>query len=454
VEACAQATEALRARLDGEYWAEMERRAAADPLTRDLPRGPEDAADAEERVVYWRPNENNDHMPYRAVCGRHGKRGWGWCRACVECASETQGTTDYCVAHGGGKRCQHTDEVTGAPCGKAAHGATDYCVVHGGGFRCEVPDAHSGEPVPPHAEYRLSTDASLRLGNGQTQLCPEYAGLRCCMSCLKRLDPTNVAVTLCVRKEHLVVSAIAQELNKRGRGDLVWGINAVLRHDCATGPSLRRADLEFRFAERFILIFENDEHQHKGPGYTTSCHHAKLAGHLADRGASAFTKAEDALWDPPHPPDHVLEALKDTDRDTFAMRELRAKRAKATTRVLRNYSARSRAAGRSDGGVVVAPKLCVLQWNCDAFVAADGTKVGSLTHHTGTKARKDERDWMAIKPTKRFPAAISLLVDEILELERLNKEDDSWFDGLKELTVVYRRYDGCDAQTGRGRPVE
>jgi len=61
---------------------------------------------------------------------------------------------------------------------------------------------------------------------------------------------------------------------------------------------------------------------------------------------------------------------------------------------------------------------------------------------------------MAIKPTKRFPAAISLLVDEILELERLNKEDDSWFDGLKELTVVYRRYDGCDAQTGRGRPVE
>ena len=58
--------------------------------------------------------------------------------------------------------------------------------------------------------------------------------------------------------------------------------------------------------------------------------------------------------------------------------------------------------------------LYVLQWNCDDFVAADGTKVKPLTSHTGTKERKDGRDWMAIKPTKLFPKAI--LSDEALLL--------------------------------------
>jgi hypothetical protein len=90
---------------DGEYWAEMRRRAEADPLTRGLPLGPKDAADAEAGVVYWRPNYMSDHMPYRVVRVSAGKRGVGWTRACVECATKAVvakfggGLSLYCQAH-------------------------------------------------------------------------------------------------------------------------------------------------------------------------------------------------------------------------------------------------------------------------------------------------------------------------------------------------------------------
>jgi len=41
---------------------------------------------------------------------------------------------DYCVAHGGGPRCQHDG------CTKAVKG--DYCVAHGGGPRCQHDDCN------------------------------------------------------------------------------------------------------------------------------------------------------------------------------------------------------------------------------------------------------------------------------------------------------------------------
>jgi hypothetical protein len=37
------------------------------------------------------------------------------------------GGTQHCVAHGGGKRCQH------AGCSKSARGDTEHCIAHGGG---------------------------------------------------------------------------------------------------------------------------------------------------------------------------------------------------------------------------------------------------------------------------------------------------------------------------------
>ena len=55
-------------------------------------------------------------------------------RRCREesCSKQAQGGRDYCVAHGGGRRCQHKG------CSKAAAGGgTIHCKAHGGGRRCQ-----------------------------------------------------------------------------------------------------------------------------------------------------------------------------------------------------------------------------------------------------------------------------------------------------------------------------
>ena len=38
----------------------------------------------------------------------------------------------YCVAHGGGRRCEHDN------CSKVAQSGTKLCVAHGGGRRCQT----------------------------------------------------------------------------------------------------------------------------------------------------------------------------------------------------------------------------------------------------------------------------------------------------------------------------
>ena len=63
---------------------------------------------------------------------------------CAEfsCTKWAQGATNFCIAHGGGRRCSQEG------CGKSAIGATDFCVAHGGGTRCpnciDWPDSRSG----------------------------------------------------------------------------------------------------------------------------------------------------------------------------------------------------------------------------------------------------------------------------------------------------------------------
>jgi hypothetical protein len=52
------------------------------------------------------------------------------------CLKSAQGDTGFCKAHGGGKRCQEEG------CTKSARGDTGFCVAHGGGRRCQ----HAGCP--------------------------------------------------------------------------------------------------------------------------------------------------------------------------------------------------------------------------------------------------------------------------------------------------------------------
>ena len=169
-EACAAAVEALRARIDGEYLQETERRAAADPLTRGLPRGPEDPAEAEEGEVYWRPNEKNNHMPFRAVRVSAGKqRGARWIRACTECASKAEqakfggGTSLYCEAH--------VPEEDRCPCTDFT-GLRVHCQI------CRGKDAEAAGKVAPALGHLCSRCQDTRLAakrlvsNGGNGLCP------------------------------------------------------------------------------------------------------------------------------------------------------------------------------------------------------------------------------------------------------------------------------------------
>ena len=227
-----------------------------------------------------------------------------------------------------------------------------------------------------------------------------------------------------------MVAGIVEALHARGRGDL----SGKLTHDCAAGPSRRRADLALRPSTRFLLDYENDEHQHVDR--TTSCERRKLAGHMADHGAPAYTDAEGKLWDPPHPSDLELEALRGTARDTPALERLRLDRRRATQRVLRDYAVAKRGLGE---GEVLAPKLHVFRGNCDGFVAADGTKVGALFYSTGDKAQDAA---MRLKPTKAFAPAVARIADRFIALCDA-QADDAWFEARPELTVEYYRYDGC-----------
>ena len=409
-----KALDALVASTEAKKAAKLHELAQQRDHTRDLPLFPSNAADAEPRTAYYgaklykeRSAEVKEFVPERYV---RGSAGPGKFRM------------NACCRHGIGALHACTKVVFGG-------GDRPNCIAHGGGPRCAVEGAHLPEidekGYAPLAEHVLTEKCVF---NGFAK--PEWAGTRCCMGCLKRLEPTHEAVRVLVHKEHLMVAGIVEELHARGRGDLV----GRLVHDCAAGPSRRRADLALRPSPRFLLDNEIDEHQHKDR--ETSCERRKLAGHMADHGAPAFTEEEGKLWGPPHPSDEDLDALRGTARDTPAMERLRLARKRATQRVLRDYAAARRGLGE---GEVLAPKLHVFRTNVDEFVAFDGTKVGALFHSTGDKALDAV---MRLKPTKAFAPAIKRIVDRLIALCDA-QADDAWFEARPELHVEYFRYDGC-----------
>ena len=109
---CIKATNALRKKIDDAYWAHCTLLAEADQLTKGLPRGPDDAADAEPKKLYWRPNKQNEHKPFRAVRGSVGEQGFRWKAACQhgQCTNVAQqavkdGPLEFCQKHGG--HCPH-----------------------------------------------------------------------------------------------------------------------------------------------------------------------------------------------------------------------------------------------------------------------------------------------------------------------------------------------------------
>ena len=328
-EACVRATEALRARLDAEYWAEMERRAAADAHTRDLPRGPDDAADAEEGVVYWRPNEQNGHVPYRAVRGWHSRAsgGWIWTRACVKCAAKATsrqlggGLSLYCRAHVPSEdRCPHgeSSSMLRVDCqicrardteaaGKAAGKLTKFC------GRCQdtalsakrrVRNGGNGLCVP--CESTLTEEA---LEAGAEGLAPakSQSWEDLCLDMLVKLVPHGVEMRDSMT--HMIGSLLSKKRKVRAvRAGAPRGIGALggaAGQDCDTDKQ-RRPDLLYvlRHPEtgRIVccIVVEIDEHSHSDPNYETGCElgrcddlhqalsiHAQREGFVNDRAGHA-----------------------------------------------------------------------------------------------------------------------------------------------------------------------
>lgn len=96
------------------------------------------------------------------------------------CVKLAQGATNYCKAHGGGKRCS-----TGG-CTKSAQGATDYCKRHGGGKRClgkgcKNSAAGSTEYCSGHGGgKRCATKGCNKSAVGATDCCKRHGGGKRC----------------------------------------------------------------------------------------------------------------------------------------------------------------------------------------------------------------------------------------------------------------------------------
>ncbi|THU51600.1 hypothetical protein C4D60_Mb06t32720 [Musa balbisiana] len=76
------------------------------------------------------------------------------------CAKGAEGSTPFCKGHGGGKRCSFQG---GGVCPKSVHGGTFFCVAHGGGKRCAI----------------LGCTKSAR---GRTSFCVRHGGGKRCKS--------------------------------------------------------------------------------------------------------------------------------------------------------------------------------------------------------------------------------------------------------------------------------
>ena len=321
----------IQARMDAEFWSEMESRAAADPLTCGLPRGPKDAADAEPGKLYWQPN--NQNIPHRvlSVANSYSSSGRTWRSACAECASIAvpiklgSGTGLYCNAHVPmADRCPHSDRLT----------LRTKCVI------CRAKDAEEAGKVASKPKFTCTRCESTLLGpkrlvrNGGNGLCvtcemtlreeAREAGAEGLAPekvkswedhCLDMLIPL---VPHGIESRDSMTHMIGTLLSTKRKVRRVRVGDGVAAQDCDTTKQ-RRPDLLYVLRHpqtgRIVacIVVEIDEHSHSHPSYTVECElgrcddifqalsvHAQREGFLDDRQGHAHP---DAL----HPVVYVLK---------------------------------------------------------------------------------------------------------------------------------------------------
>ena len=130
-----------------------------------------------------------------------------------------------CIAHGGGRRCQHEG------CGKGASGATDFCISHGGGDACAVAGCERARAVRGLCGYHSGRNAKKELcvtpgcrrkaiGDGR---CRVHGGVRVCTheTCRNRARARGVCAKHDERRE--------QHTHDRGAGRLLLRFEIWIR---------------------------------------------------------------------------------------------------------------------------------------------------------------------------------------------------------------------------------
>ena len=113
---CENETEILRIKCEERFWKRSYELVEADPHLRGLPLGPSDAADAPQRVVFWRPCRLNSYEPKRVVsiCSPR-KSGAQWVRACALCPNVKcqQGSNGiFCKRHSNQNESSDDDSIS------------------------------------------------------------------------------------------------------------------------------------------------------------------------------------------------------------------------------------------------------------------------------------------------------------------------------------------------------
>lgn len=151
-----------------------------------------------------------------------GTPGAGRICSIVNCFKFAQGSTSFCVAHGGGKRCSEKNCIRSArggqfcsmhgggkrclfpECIKSAIGSTNYCISHGGGKRCLFKACSKSAIIPTlfckahGGGKRCQYPECKKSAQGTTNFCVMHGGGRRCteIGCTKSAFGTsNVCVS-------------------------------------------------------------------------------------------------------------------------------------------------------------------------------------------------------------------------------------------------------------------
>ena len=389
----------LYKQVHDEYDAIVMERVRADPLTRDLEKGPDDVSTANPRKAYWVCSGHTNYYPTRMVAIKGGRQKFKWQKACIKCDidnasaanAESNNVSPIPVCNAHGARCKHENPTHTCMTCNIGKKRMHFC----------------------SADCGVMIDAKRRISKG---------GSGFCSSCdpVEKAKRQKAGNEIFVSKEQFF--AIENERHfPELEAESVDGV--VCDSTIGTGASRRRTDLatclvDPRSSTEFVQIDECDEapHLRGGKCYDRDGVLGKLSGHFSDLGAPSIPKEEaDQLDSTP---------LTDEERS--------GKIQNAKTRLLQRITNKV----LTEQKATMCP-VRILSVGVDAYTDSNGKKHPSAfieyTNENGDKRLKTRPE--------EWEKRIKCFVREKKKLLRL---------GAEGPTVVHVRlfYNGCDSESG------